>query len=207
MIILCGVERHCGPYGRNYGRLVSSRLFQLPYGFLCGLFLLFVVVENSRFVVPAPVHELPAVVSRVYIKPEDVEKLLVRDLVRVVYDFNGFKVIRSAVTDVMVARVFLLPAGIADRGRDNAREVVERGLHTPETAARKSSHFVLSAFLFHTSPQVKRFIYLKYSDRDKRDNKPTMNLYIDLRDKDSRYVFSGYRPGTVRGLPEPALSS
>ena len=59
---------------------------------------------------------------------------------------------RPAAGDLLVGRVLLLASGVARRGRDDAVELVKRGLHAPETPARESGDLELLAFPADPAP-------------------------------------------------------
>src|ERR1017187_8226987 len=93
--------------------------------------------EDRGAVLRAVVAELAVRVRRVDVVPEDVQELLVRDLLWVVHHLDRLAVPRAARGDFVVRGIRLLAARVSHGRRDDAREVVVRLLHAPETAARE----------------------------------------------------------------------
>src|SRR5271155_5650894 len=68
-------------------------------------------------------------------REKNFQELAESNLRRVVDDFHGFGVAGLAAADVFVVGIFDRAAGIAGGGAGDAFDVLEDGLHAPETAS------------------------------------------------------------------------
>src|SRR5690348_4527103 len=66
--------------------------------------------------------------------PKRLEQLIVTDLLRIVDDEHDFGMAGAAGANLFVARIGRVAAGIADRGRIDARQLPEDALRAPEAA-------------------------------------------------------------------------
>src|SRR5262249_39994283 len=85
--------------------------------------------------------------ERVDVVPVDIEKLLVRDLVRVVDHLHRLGVTCCSGLDLLVARIRGLAARIGGSHADDTNYPVARLLHGPEAAAGKQGHLLESGWL------------------------------------------------------------
>src|SRR3989338_2773734 len=135
------------------GLVKFFRVFQLLFRCFRQIFLLFVVIENSRCVLSSLVRELPAVIGRIDLAPEDVQELVIGNPGRVKRNLHGLPVAGAARGNFLIRRVFLLPSGKTGNDRMNAVVLFIGFLHAPETAARKRCqlHFFMNSTFAHHS--------------------------------------------------------
>src|ERR1700744_354561 len=112
------------PPMRGLGRVAG-----LDRGRLLGL----VVEEDCRAVLAAEVEALAVAGGRVVDVPERLEQLGVADLRRVEPHLDRLGVAGAVPANLPVGRVRGVPAGVADRGPQDARYLAGRRLGGPET--------------------------------------------------------------------------
>src|SRR5450759_4103258 len=138
VIVLGCVERAGGD------DLRIDRLLELGLDFFLGGFrqfaLLVVAHENRGAVLVAAVAELPVLHGRIDGVPVMREQLLVGDLARIIDHLHRLGVPGATGGDLLVARIGDVPAGVARRGRDHPRHVVEIRFRAPEAAASEDRH-------------------------------------------------------------------
>src|SRR5664279_639667 len=138
VIVLGRVERAGGD------DLRIDRLLELGPDFFLGGFrefaLLVVAHENRGAVLVAAVAELPVFHGRIDGVPVIGEQFLVGDLARVIDHLHRLGVPSAAGRDLFVARIGDIAAGVARRGRDHPRHMVEIRFRAPEAAAGEDRH-------------------------------------------------------------------
>ena len=95
-------------------------------------FLLIVVVEDDTHVLAAA-----GALAGAGLAPERLQQLLERGLFRIVIDLERLAV----VADVLVGRVFLAAARVADTGADDAGQTPKLGVRRPESAQSERGRF------------------------------------------------------------------
>src|SRR5262249_15049108 len=134
LTMLFGLVERPGWHDRRLDRLLEALLNRRLRGFRQRPLLL-AMIEDRAAVLVAVIAELPILRQRIDVVPEHVEQLVIAHLGRVVHDLHRFGVPGAAVRDLLVAGIGGVPAGIARGGADHAVDLVEIGLHAPETAA------------------------------------------------------------------------
>src|SRR6185503_11856384 len=131
VVALGGVERAGGQDERGHLAELADDARLARFG---GAALLVAVHEDGGAVLRPLVAELPLVVARVDVVPEDVEQLLVARLGRVVGHFDRLEVAGPVRRDLLVSGVLLVAAGVAGDDREHAGLPLERVLGAPEAA-------------------------------------------------------------------------
>src|SRR5919106_6007103 len=103
------------------------------------------MVEDRGPVLVAVVAELRIGCERINVAPEDVEKLFVTDLARVISNLYCLCVAGRTGCHLLVRRVLLGAAGIAGDSRDDSVNFIVRRLHAPKTTAGQSRRRGFSA--------------------------------------------------------------
>src|SRR5262249_28873820 len=119
-------------------RLLEARLRGRFRGFGEAALLL-VTIKDRAAILIAVIAELLIFRQRIDIVPKNIEQLLVGDFRWIEDDLNRLGMARPAVGNLLIGRIGGAPAGIARGCADHACDLVEVGLHTPETAAGESS--------------------------------------------------------------------
>jgi hypothetical protein len=137
VVLLGGIE------GRERHDAGDDRLREAPArgerglrGFGCGP-LRVVVHEDDAPILHAAIDELPTVVGRIDLPPEDLEQPLVRHLRRVVGHLDGFDVPRRPGRHLLVGRIRLGASSVARNHARDTGQLLEGRLHAPEAAAGK----------------------------------------------------------------------
>ena len=172
MVVLGLVER-TGGHDLGRDRLLEA-LGDLRLRRLGQTALLVIAVENGAAVLAAMVAELAILRERIDVVPEHVEKLLVADLGWIEGDLHRLGMAGAAVRDLFVARIGDLSAGIAGRGAEHARHLVEVGLHAPEAAAGKRGDLLLRCAL----PRCARDERKRECDGDADDLLPETHVLL-----------------------------
>jgi hypothetical protein len=123
---------------------ITERLVPLQglFGSLGKLALYIVFIKDGGTVLMTFIAELAVIYGRVDIMPEYVQEKLVAKLVRVVDYLYRLGMAGTAGRHLFVGRIRLMPTRIADRHRDDPRQLVERGLHAPETTTGKDGNLL-----------------------------------------------------------------
>jgi hypothetical protein len=93
--------------------------------------------KDRRAILCAPVRALAVQLRGIVIFPENLEQIFVANLGGIELDFHSLGVTGAVGADIFVGRIVHLSAGVADTGGDDARNLAEGGLDSPETACRK----------------------------------------------------------------------
>src|SRR5262249_53816412 len=137
LVVVLGPVESRGRLDRGDDRAaVLSALFESVFRFSRGSLLLGRVKEDDRTVLLADVGALAVPRRGIVVLPEDLEKLLVRDLRGVVVHLDRLGVARRSGADVLVGRVLRPPALVADRGCENPLDLPEGRLDAPEASPR-----------------------------------------------------------------------
>src|SRR5262245_35190498 len=142
LVIFLGLEKW--PRGKKLGH---DRTVELPAAIMSifrrpgGALLFWRVEENRRTILVADVGTLAIDRGGVVDFPEDLEKLVVRHLLRIENVPGRFRVSRLAGTDLLGTRADSLPAGITYRRIHDPREPAKRGFNTPKTTGCERGFF------------------------------------------------------------------
>src|SRR5262249_15103834 len=134
LMVLFGFVERAGRHDCGLDRLLEALLNRRLRGFRQRSLLL-AMIEDRAAVLVAVIAELPILRQGIDVVPEHVEQLVIAHLGRVVDDLYRFGMPGAAVRDLLVAGIGGVPAGVARGGADHAVDLVEIGLHAPETAA------------------------------------------------------------------------
>src|ERR1700730_4640270 len=93
--------------------------------------------EDRGAVLGSPIRTLPVELSRIVVLPEPVQEFLVGKRGRIVFDFHRLGVAGAIGANILVSGISEVSAGVANPGRDHARQLAESGFNSPETACRK----------------------------------------------------------------------
>lgn len=113
----------------------SPGSFQLAARALGDLALGLIDIENARPVDLAAVAELPAVVERIDVSPEDVYQFAIADDLRIVDHLHRLLMPGPPGDHFLVGRVDRMSAGETGGNRIHSVDLVVRRLHTPEATA------------------------------------------------------------------------
>src|SRR5579872_1731510 len=136
MIVLGVVELGCRddlgrnravPGFRDRALILVARTFR-------GVLLLLVEVVDARSILRADVVPLPHPLRRIVGLPERLQQIVVRDASGIKDDEYDFRVTRHGAADLAVRGVRRRPGGVADGGREHARQLPELPLSAPETS-------------------------------------------------------------------------
>jgi len=124
---------------RYHGPIEATARFHsffLSHG--CSL-LLGRMIKNYRAILFSDIGSLPVQGSRIMIRPENVEKLIVTDLRRIEFHFYGLSVSGFIGADISIGWIFLCPACVSHRRGQHALQIAEGFFHSPETACAECS--------------------------------------------------------------------
>jgi hypothetical protein len=99
------------------------------------------VIENGRAILRAHVGALAVALRGIVVLPEGVQQLLVRNVLRIEFNFDRFGMARAAGADLFIARVGRLAAGIADRGGVHAFDLPKGRLDSPKATGGERGFF------------------------------------------------------------------
>src|SRR5205823_10667026 len=99
---------------------------------------------NGRSILRPAIGTLRVSAGRIVRLPEEVQQLRVGNLRRIELDQHGFGVAGGPVGYFLVGRIRGLPAGVAYRRRDDARDFAQPLLDAPETALSEDGELVLA---------------------------------------------------------------
>src|SRR5215467_13195075 len=100
----------------------------------CGFLLASVMVEDRRAVLAAEIQALAVAGGRIVDPPEHLKQLRVADLGRVEPHLDRLSVPGAVPTDLSVAGVRDMPAGVADSGLQHSVDLAEGRLYPPEAS-------------------------------------------------------------------------
>src|SRR5438445_8918095 len=95
--------------------------------------------EDCRAILRTPVRTLPVQLSGIVILPENLHQSLVRNLCRVILNFDCLRMASLIGRDVFIGWILQLPSCISNPRRGHAGQLTEGSLNAPKTAGRKSS--------------------------------------------------------------------
>ncbi|MNJ62196.1 hypothetical protein D3C77_580260 [compost metagenome] len=99
--------------------------------------------------------ELTALIGRIDLLPEQLEQLPVRKQSGIERNLYSLVVPGSVRADLFICWIWSMTAGIAGDDPVNARQLLERCDHAPETTAGKSSQFFIGRWCcIHRYPSV-----------------------------------------------------
>src|SRR5262249_25086181 len=134
LVILFGLVERTSRHDRRLDRLLEALLNRRLRGFRQRP-LLVAMIEDRAAVLVAVIAELPILRQRIDVVPEHVEQLVMLPLGGVDPALPPFGGPGAAGGARLVGGMGGVPAGIARGGADHALDLVEIGLHAPETAA------------------------------------------------------------------------
>src|SRR5262249_16951654 len=134
LMVLFGLVERPGWHDCGLERLLEALLNRRLRGFRQRP-LLVAVIEDHAAVLVAMVAELPILRQGIDVVPEHVEELVIHPLGGAVHSLHRWGGAGAPARPLLVAGMGGVPAGIARGGADHAFDLVEVGLHAPETAA------------------------------------------------------------------------
>src|SRR5437870_11940080 len=96
--------------------------------------------EDCRAILRTPVRSLPVQLSGIVILPENLHQSLVRNLCRVILNFDCLRMASLIGRDVFIGWILQLPSCISNPRRGHAGELTEGSLNAPKAAGRKRSY-------------------------------------------------------------------
>src|ERR1051325_1029558 len=101
--------------------------------------LLRLVVKDRRTVLRAHVRTLPVERGGIVIIPEYLQQVMVAENLRIIRDFNHFRVTSSIGADVLIGRIFGASTHVADLSGFHPGQTSKGSFHAPKTACAKTS--------------------------------------------------------------------
>ena len=95
------------------------------------------IIKNHRSILRPNIRALAVHRRRVVVRPENIEELVVTDLSWIKLELDNFGVAGFVATDILIAGIVLVAAGIPHRGRGHPLQIAKRFFHTPETPGSK----------------------------------------------------------------------
>ena len=126
-------------------RRLEVRL-RLQLGFLGGQLLRLAAVKNDRAVLRAAVRALAVQRGGIVGVPEIAQQFLVGNFLRVKLDLDDLGVAGVAAANLMVGRIFGVPAGVAAGDGEDAGQPLKDRFRTPEAAATHRGKFRVVRF-------------------------------------------------------------
>lgn len=122
--------RHDRP--RKPAALVDLVLGCFRHGFLFGR-----MIENHGAILRADIGALAIQCRWIVFRPENIEQIFVTDLRGIEFHLDDFGVTGFVAANVLVSRIILFSAGIANGCSSHAGQIPESFFHTPKTACAK----------------------------------------------------------------------
>src|SRR5258708_2951542 len=137
VVILCWMKRNCRNDLSHDRLLEAPRLLQLFFREPGFALLLRDVEKDRRAVLRSIVRTLAVELGGVVVLPEHLEQFLVGEFCGIVIYFDRLGVAGAVAAHVLIGRIGEVPAGVANPGCGNPRQLAESSFHSPETACGK----------------------------------------------------------------------
>ena len=127
----------------------TTGLFEGRPGLFGQTFLVFIVIEDGRAILGAPIDELTAGVGGVDHPPKAIQQGFVTDALRIVEHLHGLGMSGLAGTDIRVSGMGLGAAGITGYNRHDTGYASEIGFGTPEASPGKCGGLGIASQIHH----------------------------------------------------------
>ena len=134
MIFFRAPEFRCG-FNLRYDRPIeTATLFDFGFRSFGRRLLVGRMIKNHRAILHSHIRSLPVQGSRVMVRPENIEKLIVTGLRWIELHFHHLGVSGFIGTNIFIRGIVFCAACLPDRCGQNALRIAEGFFHSPETA-------------------------------------------------------------------------
>ena len=99
------------------------------------------MIKNHRAILRSNIRTLPVQCRGIVVRPEHLQKLIVRDLEWIEFHFHDFGVTGPVSAHIFVSRILFRSASITDCRRQHAFQIAESFFNSPKTACAKRCLF------------------------------------------------------------------
>src|SRR5215471_20295234 len=103
------------------------------------------MIKNYRAILRSNIRALPIQGSRVMVRPENIQKLVISDLRQIKLDFHHFGVSALVGANILIRRMIFSSTCIPDAGGQDTFYVAKTFLYSPKTACAERSLLRLHA--------------------------------------------------------------